>query len=845
MPGDRPRILLIEDSIEDARMIGELLAKTGSSYHLESVRTLSAALGELAGAGADVALLDLELPDITGMGAIERLNEAFPFLPIVALTDSEKERDEREAIRRGAQDYLVKGHVDGKLILRACRHAMERKRLKRELEWQREFASMIVETLEEAVVVLDPDLRVISANRSYYQIFQTTPEDIEGRLFYEVSGGQWDVPPLRKALGRVLPEDARLDRFEVEMDSARLGRRCMLLNARRLYRPTNDTRMILVAIEDITERRAAEAAVRDSEARYRSLFEGSRDAIIITTPEGRTVDCNQAMLDLFGYTREEMLSMDAAERFPDPADRERLRQAIREKGYVKDFEGKRRKKDGAVMECLLTSIRRETPEGKVFYQGIIRDVTEKKRAEAALKEYSTRLEDMVGVRTRQLQEASEELEVANEELRIANEELHSANEQLRAANEELEVANEELHVEMNERALVQEELLEAERRYHLVFDTMLDGFALHEIICDGAGDPADYRFLDLNPAFQSMTGLGREVIGKTVRQVIPGVEDRWIEAYGKVALTGESARFEDHSAPLDKWFEVLVFSPAPGQFVTVFRDISRRKRAEEELQAHSDRLEELVEERASELREAQEQLLRQERLAALGQLAASMAHELRNPLAVIANAAYYLRSVLSQADPVTADYLEMISSEAQASGRIISDLLGFTQSPLAQREKTEVSSIVEGALLRKPPPSFIDAEIHIPADLPPVFVDRRQIEQALANLLGNAYQAMGEEGGLAIDARQEGMEIHLLVSDTGCGVPPENLGRIFEPLFTNRARGLGLGLAIARRLAEANGGRIEVQSRVGEGSTFTVSLPADQSDGPAGQPGQPAADGCA
>ena len=141
----------------------------------------------------------------------------------------------------------------------------------------------------------------------------------------------------------------------------------------------------------------------------------------------------------------------------------------------------------------------------------------------------------------------------------------------------------------------EEVLREHEERCRLLLDTTLDGFALHEIICDENGTPSDYRFLEVNPAFETLTGLKRdETIGRTVRNVLPRAHERWIEAYGEAALTGKPARFEEHSRQSNKDYEVVASSPRNGLLVAIFRDITERKRAEEELRETHDFLENLI-----------------------------------------------------------------------------------------------------------------------------------------------------------------------------------------------------------------------------------------------------------
>ena len=281
--------------------------------------------------------------------------------------------------------------------------------------------------------------------------------------------------------------------------------------------------------------------------------------------------------------------------------------------------------------------------------------------------------------------------------------------------------------------------------------------------------------------------------------------------------------------------------------------VSQRDAALEALREYSERLEEMVEERTRELRDAQEQLVRQEKLAVLGQLAGGVGHELRNPLGVISNAVYFLQTILppgewdasSDADETmatTREYIEIINSEVRNAEKIVSDLLDFSRTRSAEREEVAISELVIEALDSQLPPKKVEVTTQIPSDLPPVFVDSRQIGQVLINLITNAYQAMTlssprletraegsaetpDGGNLTISAWEEKDRVLLSVADTGCGISPENMKKIFEPLFTTRARGIGLGLAVSRNLVEINGGSIEVESTVGEGTMFTVRLP--------------------
>jgi signal transduction histidine kinase len=257
----------------------------------------------------------------------------------------------------------------------------------------------------------------------------------------------------------------------------------------------------------------------------------------------------------------------------------------------------------------------------------------------------------------------------------------------------------------------------------------------------------------------------------------------------------------------------------------VFTDIADRKRSEKALKEYSGRLEEMVEERTRELRETQKELVLKERLAILGQLAGGVSHELRNPLATITNAVYYLQMTLADADEKTQDYLRLIDNQAQTAGKIVSDLLDSSREAPGDRQRTPMPELVAQLWEKRPPPNNVEMTTLRPDNLPPAFIDPHQIGQVLENLVINAYQAMPDGGSLTVRADAKGGRLHLSIADNGVGIPKGHMDKLFEPLFSTKPRGIGLGLAVSKTLLEANGGSIEVASEEGKGSTFTVILP--------------------
>jgi signal transduction histidine kinase len=230
------------------------------------------------------------------------------------------------------------------------------------------------------------------------------------------------------------------------------------------------------------------------------------------------------------------------------------------------------------------------------------------------------------------------------------------------------------------------------------------------------------------------------------------------------------------------------------------------------------------------LKETQDELVRKEKLAMLGQVAGSVGHELRNPLGVMSNAVYFLQTVLEGSDASVKEYLRIILDEISRSERIVEELLDAVRTRSPDLATHGVAELIGQILRQCTIPASVTVTLDIPETISPFRVDAQQMQQVLRNLISNGVEAMPEGGTLlirAVENRQDGT-ICLSVRDSGSGMPPEVLAQLFQPLFTTKARGIGLGLVVAKNLIQVNGGRVEVQSEAGKGSVFSIILPADQ-----------------
>jgi PAS domain S-box-containing protein len=388
--------------------------------------------------------------------------------------------------------------------------------------------------------------------------------------------------------------------------------------------------------------------------------------------------------------------------------------------------------------------------------------------------------------------------------------------------------------DITERKKVEEALIESET----IFASFMEHSPAYVFFKD-----EEIRPLRLSRNFERMLGIPVEdALGKSMYELFPPeLAKGMVEDDRRVLDQGLNIDVvEELNGRIFETTKFPIFRNGKAVMLAGFTiDITDRKRAEDEVRRLNAELEQRVEERTLELKKAQEQLLRHERLAVMGQLAGGVGHELRNPLGVIKNAAYYLNLIIPKEEEKIREYIRIIENETCTADKIITDLLDFSRIKSVDREPVSVKELIDRTLERFPTPSNIQVTIRIAPGLPLAYVDSRQMVQILGNLVTNAWQATRPEliaaetdtgqtyqgGKMTISAKLVKRKIAVAVQDNGCGITPENMARLFEPLFTTKSRGIGLGLAVSRKLAEVNESQIEVQSEPGKGSTFTVFMP--------------------
>lgn len=331
--------------------------------------------------------LDVQIPDLIPSAA----------RVIDTVTPHEQEVQDRQGrwfVLRMRPYISAENKVDGVVMMLV--DVDELKRTQAQIAATRDYANNIVETVGDALLVLDRALIVQSANRAFYELFRVAPQETEKRPIYTLGNGEWNIPELRRLLEEVLPENRQIQHFDLEANFPRVGDKILRLNARRIEQPGNGNALILIAIADVTEARSAEEAIRTSENRYRRLFEAANEGVLILDPEThKIIDANPFLCDMLGYPHAELLGKQLFEiglLQDQKASRAAFRR-LREKGTLRYENLPLKSKLGDRREVEVVA-NLYTENGREAVQCSIRDITQRKLVEDALRESEHRLRFM-------------------------------------------------------------------------------------------------------------------------------------------------------------------------------------------------------------------------------------------------------------------------------------------------------------------------------------------------------------------------------------------------------------------------------------------------------------------
>ncbi|MGC8493574.1 MAG: PAS domain-containing hybrid sensor histidine kinase/response regulator [Syntrophobacteraceae bacterium] len=650
-----------------------------------------------------------------------------------------------------------------------------------------------------------------------------------------------------------------------------------------------DVARTLQALEDQRELVAAHSALRDSEVKMRSIFRAAPTGIGLSSNR-IMLEVNERLCEMVGYRREELIGKSTRMLYPSDEDYEyvggeKYRQ-MREKGRW-TVETRFLRKEGEIIDILMSSSSLDPTDLASGVTFTALDITRQKQDQAELLKLfrhnklilDTAQEGIVGLDpagkvTFSNPAAAATLGYSIEEL--LGKDLHKLVHHTKPGGEPypesecpmiralrtgqvFSVRDEVLYRkggswfhsaystspieekgaitgavvtlrDITARRQAEENLRESEKRHRALFENMVSGFVLFEVVQDDRGVPVDLIILTANKGFEASTGLKvSDVVGKRFTHVLPGIEKDeadWIGVYGKVARTGESQQFEKGSERLGVFLSVTAYRAGPGQCCVTFQDITERKRSEEERA----RVE-------AQLRQAQ-------KMEALGTLAGGVAHDFNNILNIIMGYTELSKMEVEEGSAVAQNLEEVFAASTRAK-ELVQQILAFSRRSENRKLCLQPGIIVKEAMkmLRPSLPSTIEIKTEL-LGRSPVLADPTQLHQVLMNLCTNAGHAMRDKGGVLevmlddrvlgddearhYDGLQPGAYVELRVRDTGGGIEPGIIDSIFDPFFTTKKQGegTGLGLSVVHGIVKSHGGTINVQSTLGEGAAFTVLIPA-------------------
>jgi PAS domain S-box-containing protein len=638
-------------------------------------------------------------------------------------------------------------------------------------QWSNTFDS-----IHDCVLVHDVEFRVVKANRSLLQRLNQSAADLAERPCSEV-----------------LPHDAEWKNCPYcvgEEEGVREGPDlCFgdyaIVSTSSYTEQDSKLKRTIHVIRDVTDR-------RDAEEKYRLLFEQVQEGVFVANPDGKLLDCNNAFVRMLGYgNREEAMAKNIEEEIYASTDQaDALRRELELHHYVRNFEVTLKRKDGVLLTAVQSSIATRDPQGKMErYQGFLLDVTEKKQAE--------------------------------DEIRRRNRELNALNAMAVIATQSFDL-DEILNLTL--RQVIS--LLGAETGSIYLSDADEKTYRRRAGWGQRSADRARFSEVQFNEGFGDLVTRSRtEVITPEYLPHLPPLVAEFIRADGlsswiwvllwskdrPIGIIGISSREVREYTSNDENLLVAIGR----QLATT---IEKVRLYEETCRAYED------------LRHAQEQLLQSEKMSAIGQLIAGVAHELNNPLTAILGYAQLLES--EGLGERAADFVSKLFKQAQRTHRVVQSLLSFARQRKPQKQQVDICRVLEETLVLRD----YDLKVNnirlvrgIDSSVPAVTGDPHQLEQVFLNIINNAVDAIleaGPGGTLQLCVHPKDGKVNIEFHDTGKGIKEPH--RIFDPFYTTKSigKGTGLGLSICYGIVKEHGGEISARNREEGGATIAVTLPA-------------------
>jgi PAS domain S-box-containing protein len=739
----------------------------------------------------------------------------------------------------------------------------ERKGADEALQTEKNKLQSLIDAMEYGLTIQDRDYNIIYQNEVLRSIFGDRPGEKCYRV-YEGKDKLCDGCPAEKAF-----RDGKSHTSErkVVLPS---GEVTLWENTANPIRDAGGRIVSCLEIaRNITERKQAEEALRESREKFQKMFESVTDGISVVDFNGVIIEANQRAVEMHGFTsKDELLGRNALEMVA-PRDRERIaanmRKAIKG-GVIRGVEYTLLRANGTEFPAeLSTSVLRDASGNPVGHITLVRDITERKQMGEALRESEERSRSIV-------ENSQTGIMILDDAYRFTyvNDELCQMSGYSR---EEIIGQDFRQFLDKESRQLVAERYIHRQRgeevppRYEFNF-VRKDGQKRRveissSVIKDSAGkvktvaqllDVTERKLADealresqkfsssllesspnpisvvnvdtsvryVNPAFEKLTGFtSAEIVGRKAPYPwwIGGKRERVLAAFKDAIEHGGRRTERNFQKKKGEHFWVSLSSAPvmqdgkPVYMIISWLDITERKRAEEKG------------------KQLQQELYLAQRLAAVGELAAGVAHEINNPLTGVLG--FSQRLMRKSTDKEVSRDLEIIHSEARRAADVVQNLLTFARRRQPKKEYTSINDILQRTLeLRSYAlhTSNIEVTTALAPRLPKAMVDFPQIQEVFLNIILNAEQAMGEahgRGELVIKTRRLKDHVRISLTDDGPGISPENLVKVFDPFFTTREQkgGTGLGLSACHGIVTEHGGRIYVRSKPGEGATFIVELP--------------------